>query len=267
MLPILSVPNAQVPAPIQTSAVVNNVPAQALPPANITYNAVPSPLSNSEIYNNSRSTPPLRAPATPESAEVKTPGYQPVSARVGVTQGFGFSSTFLAQIFGQGASADGDLFTSFLKDFLPNSPTPNRETLEAFSQTKYMPSNAFKPAAQPRGVAQLNVAQAASVAANQNVGASAAASDQTSMVESIRQAVQPETSSANVSSTASIGMAGAGNSQPIRIDTTAQSQQRSNDQALRSLINNARGSDAYTASNTRNTSLISLSAPEYNLAL
>ena len=52
-----------------------------------------------------------------------------------------FSSLFLAQLFGQGASQDSGLLGSYLGSF-PPSNTLSYETMIAYSRVKYKPSNA-----------------------------------------------------------------------------------------------------------------------------
>jgi hypothetical protein len=147
MIPTLALPNIQLSPPPMTESFAG-VPTQTSALARLPFYAVPSNSNSGTVYNNSRYTgyaPQLVAqnagsPVLPPLVRNHTPaGVQ--SAQPGV-----FSSSFMAQIFGQGGLAQSsDLFNSFFTASRPPALTLDPEIIERFSLTKYKPSDASRP--------------------------------------------------------------------------------------------------------------------------
>lgn len=156
MFPMLAVPNAQMPPPILSDS-FSGVPTQTSASQRIPHHAVPSTVSVEAIFNNRQGA----ASSLPIAARVANlilpaPQSQPHVQPGATIPGHTFTSTFMTQIIGQGGIAnDNGIFASFLSASLPSSLTPSNELLERFSQTKYLPSDAFKPRPEPQGTARL----------------------------------------------------------------------------------------------------------------
>lgn len=157
MIPTVAVPNAQTPAPIQPTA-FSGVPTQTSM-SRIPFYAVPSNPNPPEAYNNTR--PVGDSLSGGASAGSTLSGAPAAGGRVqaGTTGNLNFPSTtlFMTQMMGQGSTSNSDtsLIRSFFSSFTPSSPTPDAEMIDRFAQSKFLPSNAFKPLPKPAGTAQL----------------------------------------------------------------------------------------------------------------
>ena len=152
MIPLIAVPNVHMPAPITSESFVG-VPTQTSVLSRIPFHAVPSTVSSEQIYNNTRggsqyaSNPPvgddLDIPRMPETAG------NIIRANISAPRGYNYTPQFMAQVLGQGGAAnDNGMIESIFQSRIANSPTPDTETLESFSLSRYLPSNASKPTAQ-----------------------------------------------------------------------------------------------------------------------
>ena len=106
-------------------------------------------VSNAEIHNNTRGSVAARLAAQSESAAAANVSRAATVPVRGFTPSFGFSSPFLAQLLSQD-TASADNVEAFVT--LATGPVIDLETLQAFSQVKYRPSNAFQPPPSPARV-------------------------------------------------------------------------------------------------------------------
>jgi hypothetical protein len=142
-------PSVQSSTPLQTSVLFAASSDAAI--GRMPFQSVPSTVSVAEANNNSRGNNQNRSAfgtSTPSAAAIRNAAItqyydNQASSKSG---GTGFSSLFLAQLFGQGDSQSGSLMQSFLGSFSPTQ-TIDYETMIAFSRVKYKPSNAFVPRA------------------------------------------------------------------------------------------------------------------------
>lgn len=157
MIPLIAAPHVETPPPIQANS-FSGVPTQTSATARIPFHAVPSTGNDGgQVYNNTRNGAGFGSQATASvplaSANVLHRFIVPGAAS---GSGFAFTTQFMAQVIGQNGVANGNgMMESFMQSAQPTSLTPNRELLDRFSLTRYLPSNAAKPIPKPQGVAQI----------------------------------------------------------------------------------------------------------------
>ncbi len=145
MIPTVSLPVVQAPNPVQTSF-FTGVPSDAAI-GRIPFQSVPATIAVAEVNNQSRGNGQGRQAfsSTPSAAEIRNAAItQFYSGQASSSAGVGFSSLFLAQLFGQSNAQSGSLMQSFLGSFSPTQSL-DYETMMAFSRIKYKPSNASAP--------------------------------------------------------------------------------------------------------------------------
>lgn len=136
MVPIVAVPHMQAPPPVETSLFTGNIAHPAI--GRLPVHVVPPPIDNPEVADYNRQQQQGRqgnqsqsrqaAPSVPGSALPAAPGR--------VTLDMPFSTTFMAQIYGQTpAGGSNPLFGAFI----------TMESMAAYGNIKYMPSLAFRP--------------------------------------------------------------------------------------------------------------------------
>lgn len=147
MIPIISIPTVQTQATVSSAFVVSAPSEVAI--GRLPFQSVAASIAAPEVNNNSRGNPqPRTQPSVSEAvANSSSSGLSQIAAPT-LESGRstpGFSSLFLAQLFGQkNVIQDGSLMQSFLGSFSP-SQTIDYNTMIAFSRTKYKPSNAAVP--------------------------------------------------------------------------------------------------------------------------
>ncbi len=112
MTPIISAPNIQT-APLVQVAAVNGLPASIPSDSRIVYNAVNASISTPEIFNNAKNP----APRVDQVRQSQTKENTVVPASVALTrapsENFGFSTLFMAQLFGQEVVGDRSVIDTF----------------------------------------------------------------------------------------------------------------------------------------------------------
>ncbi len=255
MVPILTLPNVNVPLPPMAET-FTGVPTQTSALARIPFNAVPSNAAPETVYNNGRNAANLPAGTTlqlPNPAIGVNAARGMIAPGVQTTQNGFFASSFVAQVMGQGGAAqNSDLFSSFFNSGQPQSPTPDSELLQRFSLTKYKPSDAARPAPQPQGTAalanQLNAKESAGRITQERAAVQAAQLQQSQQATASTSAVQ---SQAKVSGASDAATSPATRAEPASGNNRTQPE-RSNTVRFTSSLIRPRGVDAYIATFSRN---------------
>lgn len=139
--PIISTPLP----PAVAAVVVNPAPTDDVAIGRLPSTTVARPIEVPEALNNSRGNGSLAFQfANPTPALAPNPPLPTAPNAVTAALRQGFSSTFLAQLFAQGSTAEGDALVVLFE----NAPLPtlDLQTLNSFAQTKFLPSNAALPA-------------------------------------------------------------------------------------------------------------------------
>ncbi len=155
MIPTVSVPNIQMPAPIQPVAFAAGGASDLARFNQLPFQSVASAFAASPTYNHLRGQVPTRSEPAMIPSVLSAPIAPVWHAGSGAPVSYGFSTLFMAQVIGQGSANDNHLIQSFMSMSPPRSPTMTMDTLEAFAMTKYLPSQAAKPMPEPTGAAQL----------------------------------------------------------------------------------------------------------------
>lgn len=135
MIPTLAAPNIQVPPPVDTSMFTAPSPEPAL--GRLPLNIVPPPVTNPKVSDNPRNgQPPLRNNDNAAKAATDKPAFS-----FGTTNGemafeSPYSTTFVAQLFGQFTMSEGSGMSDGFLDF---------DQLANMNFVKYKPSLAFRP--------------------------------------------------------------------------------------------------------------------------
>ena len=162
MIPIVAVPNAQAPAPIQPAA-FSGVPTETSM-TRIPFYAVPSNPSAPESYNNTRPVADSLAGGVTAGSQISGAPSAGAAVQTGTTGVLNFPSTtlFMTHMMGQGSASHSDtsLIRSFFSGFMPTSPAPDAELIDRFAMSKFLPSNASKPLPKPAGMEPLAPQQA-----------------------------------------------------------------------------------------------------------
>lgn len=137
MIPTLAAPNIQVAPPVDAS--VFTAPAE---PAigRLPLHIVPPPVTSPKVADNRTGQQTSRQPAAEPAAGNAAPAfYMPASGTMSFESPY--STTFVAQLFGQFVLSEDDGLIGGLLDF---------EQLARFNLVKYKPSLAFRPRATPQ---------------------------------------------------------------------------------------------------------------------
>lgn len=135
MIPTLAMPNIQVAPPVDTSVFTAPSPEPAL--GRLPLNVVPPPVTNPKVADNSRNSQP--APRTNQNAANAAsdkPAFSFATANGEMAFESPYSTTFVAQLFGQFTMAEGSGMNDGFLDF---------EQLASMNFVKYKPSLAFRP--------------------------------------------------------------------------------------------------------------------------
>lgn len=251
MIPVVAVPNAQSPAPIQTAA-FSGVPTETSL-SRIPFYAVPSNPKSPESHNNTRPVGDSLSGASGGGSAISGAPSSGGSILSGTTGVLNFPSTtlFMTQMMGQGSagSSDTSLIRSFFSSFMPSSPAPDMELVERFAMSKFLPSNAFKPLPKPAGLEPLAPQQAQAQPAPQSV----AQANARVSVEQANQALQQQQVSQvrqlNVAPQAPV----ANTSAPVVASSTSSRNTNNLDRPNPSLVK-PQGVNAYISTLSRNVS-------------
>lgn len=136
MVPIVAVPHMQASPPVETSLFTGNIAHPAI--GRLPVHVVPPPIDNPEVADYNRQQQQGRQGNQPQTRQAapSVPGSALPAAQGRVTLDMPFSTTFMAQIYGQTpAGGSNPLFGAFIA----------MESMIAYGNIKYMPSLAFRP--------------------------------------------------------------------------------------------------------------------------
>lgn len=135
MIPTLAMPNIQVAPPVDTSVFTAPSPEPAL--GRLPLNVVPPPVTNPKVADNSRNSQPApRNNQNAANAASDKPAFSFAAANGEMAFESPYSTTFVAQLFGQFTMAEGSGMNDGFLDF---------EQLASMNFVKYKPSLAFRP--------------------------------------------------------------------------------------------------------------------------
>ncbi|MCI5049263.1 MAG: hypothetical protein MRY32_02900 [Rickettsiales bacterium] len=150
IVPVAAVSATQ---PVQQNAntAVLGVPTETSLLARIPFRAVPATISNSEVFNNTKTSVPVRDSqnSAPQASFAQAATTTSALRRASTAPRYGFSTLFMTQVMGQSNANDNALVRAFYDaESLFQAPG---------SEVKHLPSNASKPDPVPHGNAKLSM--------------------------------------------------------------------------------------------------------------